>query len=275
MTRRLSLPFAASAVAFAVSALLPLAAQAQQANEGLKWNAAIYGWLPTISGSTAYPVNTGGASLNLDGGDVLDALKMTFMGALEVKSGKWGGFTDLVYADLGGSKTGTRDFNLGGSAIPADVSASLNLDLKGTIWTTAVTYNVHSSPETSIDLLGGARMLNVKTRLGWNFYGDISSLPLPGRSGSATVSDTFWDAVIGVKGKTYLGAERKWYVPYYLDVGTGETQSTWQGMVGIGYEYSWGSLLAAWRYTGFQMKSGTAIESMNFNGPLLGATFKW
>ena len=46
-------------------------------------------------------------------------------------------------------------------------------------------------------------------------------------------------------------------------------------MVGVGYEYSWGSLLAAWRYTGFQMKSGSAIESMNFNGPLLGATFKW
>ena len=80
---------------------------------------------------------------------------------------------------------------------------------------------------------------------------------------------------MGVKGKTYLGAERKWYVPYYLDVGTGDNRSTWQGMVGVGYEYSWGSLLAAWRYTGFQMKSGSAIESMNFNGPLLGATFKW
>ena len=64
-------------------------------------------------------------------------------------------------------------------------------------------------------------------------------------------------------------------MPYYLDVGTGETQSTWQGMVGVGYEYSWGSVMAAWRYTGFQMKSGSAIESMNFNGPLLGATFRW
>ena len=155
MTRRLSFPFAATAVALAVSGLLPVAAQAQQANEGLKWNAAIYGWLPAISGSTAYPVNTGGGGLHLDGKDVLDALKMTFMGTLEVKNGKWGGFTDLVYADLGGSKGGTRDFSLGSNhPLPGDVSADLNLDLKGTIWTTAVTYNIHSSPETSIDLLG-------------------------------------------------------------------------------------------------------------------------
>ena len=49
---------------------------------------AIYGWLPAISGSTAYPVNTGGGGLHLDGKDVLDALKMTFMGTLEVKNGK-------------------------------------------------------------------------------------------------------------------------------------------------------------------------------------------
>ena len=88
MTRRLSFPFAATAVALAVSGLLPVAAQAQQANESLKWNAAIYGWLPAISGSTAYPVNTGGGGLHLDGKDVLDALKMTFMGTLEVKNGK-------------------------------------------------------------------------------------------------------------------------------------------------------------------------------------------
>ena len=130
MTRRLSFPFAATAVALAVSGLLPVAAQAQQANEGLKWNAAIYGWLPAISGSTAYPVNTGGGGLHLDGKDVLDALKMTFMGTLEVKNGKWGGFTDLVYADLGGSKGGTRDFSLGSNhPLPGDVSADLNLSL--------------------------------------------------------------------------------------------------------------------------------------------------
>jgi len=32
-----------------------------------------------------------------------------------------------------------------------------------------------------------------------------------------------------------FGESRKWFVPYYLDVGTGESDLTWQAMGGIGY----------------------------------------
>ena len=30
-----------------------------------------------------------------------------------------------------------------------------------------------------------------------------------------------------------------------------------------------------WRYLDYNMKSGNAVESMTFNGPMLGATFRW
>ena len=30
-----------------------------------------------------------------------------------------------------------------------------------------------------------------------------------------------------------------------------------------------------WRYLDYNMKSGTPIESLNFNGPLVAATFRW
>ena len=44
---------------------------------------------------------------------------MTFMGSIEASNGRWGMFTDAVYMDIGNTKSGYRDFTLGGSALPA------------------------------------------------------------------------------------------------------------------------------------------------------------
>ena len=84
-----------------------------------------------------------------------------------------------------------------------------------------------------------------------------------------------WDAIVGVKGRLTFGAERKWFVPYYLDVGTGESDLTWQAMGGIGYSFGWGDVVGSWRHLDYKMKSGDAIQSMNFNGPSLAAVFHW
>jgi hypothetical protein len=46
-------------------------------------------------------------------------------------------------------------------------------------------------------------------------------------------------------------------------------------MVGIGYRFRWGEMLAAWRYLDYNMKSGKAIEDLNFNGPGIAAIFHW
>jgi len=34
-------------------------------------------------------------------------------------------------------------------------------------------------------------------------------------------------------------------------------------------------LVAAWRYTDYQMKSGETIEEINFSGPAIAAVFRW
>lgn len=59
---------------------------------------------------------------------MLSALKFTFMGALGVRKGEWGAFTDLIYVDLGGSKSGSREFSAGNLPPPADVNANASLD---------------------------------------------------------------------------------------------------------------------------------------------------
>jgi hypothetical protein len=42
-------------------------------------------------------------------------------------------------------------------------------------------------------------------------------------------------------------------VPYYLDVGTGESDFTWQAMTGLGYSWKSVDVNAAWRYLDYDV----------------------
>lgn len=268
--RRLTLGAVLAATAFATSA--PSLAQS---GDRWQYSATIYGWFPSIGGKTTFPQSSDGSSVTVDADKVLDDLKFVFMGALEARKGRWGGFTDLIYMDLGNGKSGTRDFSIGGSQIPADVQANVHYDLKGWAWTLAATYVAIDRPEYSMQVLGGARMLKLEPKVTWELTGNIDSIPLPGRAGSLEADDTYWDAIVGVKGRAKLGAERKWFIPYYLDVGTGESKLTWQAMGGLGYAFGSWDLFAAWRYLDYEFKSGSKVEDLNFNGPGVAVQFHW
>ena len=66
---------------------------------------------------------------------------------------------------------------------------------------------------------------------------------MPGRSGTKKVSESVWDGIVGVKGRYAFGDDRKWFVPFYLDVGTGQTKLTWQAAAGVGYAFHWGDVV--------------------------------
>ena len=261
-------------IAILLSIALPLSAQAQMKADELEWGASIYAWFPSVSGQTAFPTGTG-TSVSVDADTILENLKFTFMGTLEVQKGPWGVWTDVIYMNLGNSKSATRDFSLSQRVVPADVSADLDYDLKAWLWTIAGTYSLVKKPEYSLQALLGARMVDAKQSLDFNFNGNIAALGLPTRSGSAEVTLTNWDAVIGVKGRASFGDGLKWFVPYYLDVGTGQSKLTWQGILGVGYAFNWGSVVAAWRYLDYEFKSGSSIEDISFNGPAIGLIFRW
>lgn len=260
----------------AALAAAALAAPAHaQSGDDWRFGLAIYGWFPAIDGQASVPVQTGGATIDASMGDVVDALKFAFMGSFEARKGRWGLFTDLVYADFGAGKQGDRDFTLGGNRLPAGVSADLNLDIKSWIWTFTGLYNLHDTPDATADLLFGGRYIDLENVLSWSFNGDISNLPLPGRSGSGTADVNNWDAIVGVKGQFHFGADRRWYLPYYADVGAGESKLTWQVMGGIGYRFDWGSLIASWRYLDYDFKSSAHVQDLSFSGPLVGVVFRF
>jgi hypothetical protein len=256
-------------------AALPLTAGAQAKPDEWQWGATIYGWFPTISGKTYFPVTGGGPSIDVDADTILSNLKFVFMGTLEAQKGNWGVWTDVIYMDLGDSTSGTRDFTVGRRAIPADVSANLSYDIKSWVWTIAATYSLVNRPEYTLQSLVGARMIDVQQTLTWDVSGNVGAIGLPGRSGTKEISATNWDAIIGVKGRAAFGDEKRWFVPYYLDIGTGQSKFTWQGLIGVGYAFSWGSIVGAWRYLDYEFESGSPVESINFNGPAIGLVFRF
>ena len=96
-----------------------------------------------------------------------------------------------------------------------------------------------------------------------------------GRAGSSSAEETQWDAIVGVKGRWTFGAERQWYVPYYLDVGTGDSDLTWQGMAGVGYSFDSIGVTGVWRYLDYDLGGSTPSKSIDFSGPALGVTFRF
>lgn len=257
------------------AAMAPLPAQAATGDGDWQWNATVYVWLPSLGGETSFPPNGGGPSIDVSADAILDSLNFAFMGALEARKGAWGLATDVIYLDLGQTKKATRDFGIGQADIPASVNADLRLDITGWLWTLAGSYAVVQQENFSMSVLGGARMLDLEEGLQWRLNGDIASLPVVDRSGSASAKATQWDAIVGVKGRVNFGAERQWYVPYYLDVGAGESDLTWQGMTGLGYSFDSIDVTGVWRYLDYDFGDSGPIKSLDFNGPALGVTFRF
>jgi len=256
----------------ALAAAAPVASHAGTAPDDWVYAATIYGWLPTMGGDVSVPI-AGNVSARLDPGDVLDALNFTFMAMGEARKGRWGAATDIIYLDLGGEKKGLKDRTVGEEELPVQVRTTADLGLKGWVWTLGGTYVVVEDPDHPMSVLAGARMLDMSTDVKWELSGDIAGQPLPGRSGTADGSETIWDAIVGVKGRVNFGEDKKWFVPYYLDVGTGDSDLTWQGMLGAGYAFDWGDLVAVWRYLDYDMPSGDLLEDLDANGAAIGVTF--
>jgi hypothetical protein len=275
MKQRMYRSAGALAVIGALAAAAPAVAQAEGAGTDWQYTTTIYGWLPSLDGSMTVPPDSGGATVEVDPSKILDALNFTIMAMGEAKKGRWGIGADLIYLDLGGSKKKAEDFTVGGNDLPAGVTARADLGIRGWLLTVDGTYYLSESPDRPVAVIAGARMLDLSADLDWHLDGNIAGLPLPGRDGKGEVGGTVWDAIVGIKGRLAFGEDRKWFIPYYADVGTGDSDVTWQAFGGLGYAFDWGDLVAVWRYLDYSMPSSYDLEELNLEGAAIGVTFRF
>jgi hypothetical protein len=242
----------------------PALAQTDSSESQDQWefSAAIYLWGADISGHTV-----GGSEVVVGISDLVDNLEMAFMGAFAARKNNWSLLADVVYLDLGADKTVDLSIPVGPIQIPVTTSASL--DLQGLVLQFLGGYSLYSEGSSRLDLIGGARYLDLDTDL----FLELQSLG-PGQSRTISDSLSVWDGVVGLKGNASLG--ERWYMPYYVDVGAGQSKLTWQAAAGIGFRAGRVVDLAlVYRHLEWDFDSTRLIDDINFSGPTLGVIFRW
>ena len=257
-----------------LAALLGNQSSLAQGADEWKFQAAVYLYLPSIDGESTFAGSGGGSEASVDASKIVENLDFAFMGSFEAGKGAWGMLADVIYVDIGDTESPTRDFSIGGT-LPVGVDASVHYGLNGWLWTLAGSWRAASTPTHELNLIGGARLLDIEQAIDWQLSGNVGSVALPDRVGNRTDGVRNWDAIVGLKGRAMFGDGQRWFLPYYVDVGTGDSSLTWQAMFGVGYAFGWGSVIGAWRHIDYDMKSGKAIESLSFDGPGLAVAFRW
>jgi hypothetical protein len=203
-------------------------------------SAALYFWGADIGGNTVR-----NNEIEVDFNDILDNLELAFMGTFKVRKGKWFMLTDVIYLDVANEK------NLA-------IGSELSVEMNSWIVTPAVGFNVADSEGFKFDILGGARYFYLKTdlRLGARAQDESGSM---------------WDGIIGIKGRIYLGESL--YIPYYGDIGAGDSDGSWQAYGGLGFSLANIDLELGYRHLEYSFDDRLIVEEINFSGPLAGIRF--
>jgi hypothetical protein len=260
-----------------IAAAALLAAVAAHASADDRWDGnlhsdfTIYGWLPGVSADLRYELPNGDATTKTDN-DILSKLSGALMLQTVVRKGEWGFFGDLDWVKFDDEKTRFR--SIGGQHVGADINLDTRWNLKGGLVTLGALYNLGHGAWGFNDVIFGGRYLWIKGNLNWNFSvegagGDFGIADSGHASGHTHVSD----AVIGLRGRWNLGSGN-WFVPYYVDLGTGESKFTAQAILGIGYSYDWGGISLVWRHIQYsQDDDDTLIRRLALDGPAFALTW--
>jgi len=228
---------------------IPVHATNSDNSDRWKVTGALYLWYASMGGNTATD-----SGVNVDASDLIDNLDSAFMGVIDVRKREWSYAADVIYLSVEADKQVT---------VPLPISA--NVDIEGWVVTLTAGRSLIQPAKNRLDLRFGARYLQLKSRLDLT----VAGTPLPQISDSGDV----WDAVIGIDGR--FGLTDKWYLPYYLDVGTGESKLTWQAYGGVGYAFSRVNLVAAYRHLEWDFDDSPVFDDLNFSGPIAGIAFRF
>ena len=253
-----------AALCLVVFGVSPVLAQTDSTASQNQWqySGAIYLWGTDIGGHTIR-----GSEVEVGFSDLLDNLEMAFMGAFAARKNNWSLLTDVIYLDLGVDNTTELSIPVGPIQIP--VTTRTNLDLQGLVVHFAGGYGLYSEGKSRLDVIGGVRYLDLDTEL----FLELQSLG-PGQSRTISDSLTAWNGIVGLKGHASLG--ERWFLPYYVDVGAGDSELTWQATAGIGFRAGrvW-DLALVYRHLEWDLDSTQLIADINFSGPTFGVIFRW
>jgi hypothetical protein len=185
---------------------------------------------------------------------------MAFMGAFQMRRGKWGLVGDLLYTDLSNS----QDTPVG------LVFSDSEVKMKLAALSAYATYRVYETEAAAIDIGGGFRLFGMDIDTSLN----SASNAVQDRNISESVS---WvDPLVAARVIAPLGD--KWFVTAYADAGGFITQSssTWQAVGTFGYRFSerW-SAQFGYRYMNLEKEVSGEDVTVDLYGPIIGASISF
>jgi hypothetical protein len=234
----------------AAAGLFSLAGGDQASASGWENEVTVYGWLSNISGTlfedTAY-------SYDVD--DIVGSMEMVFMGGYEGRYDRWSFVVDAVYVDVG-DESDTR--------LPVGLAA-VEIDLSSWILSAGIGYDVVQSSSTRIAVIGGLRYLDLELD---------SQIALHGiQVSNSSGSQDLLDGTLGLRG--YISLSNNWYLPFYADIGTGDSDVSYQLFGGIGYQFDWGDIRVGYRHLCIEMDEDKIMKDMTVSGPVFGVGFRF
>jgi hypothetical protein len=151
------------------------------------------------------------------------------------------------------------------------------------VWTLAGGYTVAEGNWGTIDLLAGFRLLYIGATTNFLLATAITrpdGTVALGKSGSLAASRDIWNGIGGIRGRVYL-ANMDWFgggrifVPFYLDVGAGGSNVTWQAFSGVGYQSGRLGVSIGYRHLAFNQGSSAKIQKLVLGGPILAANISF
>ena len=230
---------------------LSVAAETESAAERWRFVGEIYGWGAGINVETPT-----GDDVKISFSDIIDNLDMTVMAKLAAVKGKWSLVGDFIYLDI------ESDTNSTATILGRPESTKTNVELTSYIGTLMGGYTVFETKSTKVDMLLGARYLSLKADVKFDLGPDETKISESGHN---------WDGIVGVNGR--LSLTPKWFLAGYADVGTGDSELTWQAMAGFGYLFDKAEAAFGYRYMDYQFDDPELIDNLNIKGPFAGIRY--
>lgn len=238
-----------------------------------EWTVAPYLWVADVNldlGVAGDPGLGGGAEVPLP--SIVDKIDAAFMGHLEVRQGKWGGFLDLIWLKL--SDQATIPVGPGGPIL-GDLNVSTDTELR--LSEVGGLYRMGGSPANPLlfDLLIGVRFVDVDSR---------ASVTLPGPgAGQVDIATSPSETDVLIGGRLSGEFASRWHWALRGDFSFGGTEGTVNALAAAGYAFGESGLFSldlGYRYMSIEVdgnsRNGSSTElDLTLSGPVLGFVFKF
>ena len=216
-----------------------------------EWGAALYLWGASLGAETASGTR---AEVSFD--TLLKDLNYGAMAEITADRGRWTLLGDFLYLDAGDTEDGSIDLGFG------SVDAELDVQTSALIATLGAAYKVVQTPTANFGVLGGLRYLGLDSEI---------NAEVDGLKGGVSGDDSLVDGIIGFRGTADFSD--RWYFTYYADVGTGQSELTWQALASVNYRFERVDVSLGYRYLAWQFDDFAGFDEMDVSGPLLGIRF--